>query len=167
MPSQIDFGFQLGPCTEWGAFERRLVMSGVMAYLLEPSDEARRAGIRRVLMAGEIAKLESETRSGAQTDQMVVEIKADLAREVKAIATRRSSTTYRRALAFDFDEEKPGRRSGEAIRAILTTGLIVKVMHEAAKGSEKRAVVRRRPGWDAANAKSEAGHETEKGAAAH
>jgi hypothetical protein len=108
----------------------------VLTYLLEPSDAKRRVRTRNVLLAAELKKLAGESRERTETTQTLSAITTDLIADLPSIAKRLSSRNYLKTLACDLDETK-GKRGANA-RGIVSVGLVVKIVHEAArKGTEQ------------------------------
>ncbi len=136
----IEFGVPLGPASGWGSFERRIAMIGVMSYLLEPKEEARRIGIRRALGAAELNKLARAVGVQPHRARHLAAIRSDAIAEISSIAKRRSAISYRKSLSFDLNEELPNRKSGADIPGILTAGLIVKLASQAARQGEEQRI---------------------------
>ncbi len=131
--AQLEFDYALGPAAGWGDFERRTASIGVLSYLLEPRDAKRRRRIRNGLLAADLEKLTGESRGRTETAQALAAITAGL--DLPSLAKTLSSKSYLKALAFDLD--KKGKR-GTVARGIVSVGLIVKIMHDAAgQGTEQ------------------------------
>jgi hypothetical protein len=135
VPEILEVGYEVGAASNWTRFERRLVMSAVMAYLLEPKRLKRRHRIRLVLLAEQLSALEGLASRVPARKRLLEKINSDLAAAISTLAKSRSAWGYKSDLILDLTQEKLKDQRDSRLRDLFGTGMTVRMMYDAsAKG---------------------------------
>ena len=134
--AQMDVGYALGAAAKWGDFERHVASLTVLSCLREPRDPERQKRMQKVLLEAGLRKLSDDSRKRVETTQSLAAITATVIDDLPSIAKALSRKSYLKTLAFDLDAKD--KKRGIHARGIVSVGLIVKIVHEAAcKGIEQ------------------------------
>lgn len=109
--------------SRWSSTDRDHAYAEYVAALLKPNSARGRNRVRLTILAAHSKHLQEMSpilKDQSQSDQSWAQTL------IRTLASASSHATYRRRLYFDLDSEVPW--AGQAVRPILTTGLLVKVL---------------------------------------
>ena len=112
--AEIDFGLPLGPVAEWSSFEREIATCAAIAYLVEPHNEIRRAGIRAEMLGNYFLRLERrQASSKSKKRRLRIEMLREsfLEPQWRLLIPRAAPSGHVAAISFDLNNPEKKARS--------------------------------------------------------
>jgi hypothetical protein len=122
--AELDFGLPLGPVAEWSSFDREIATCAAIAYLVEPHNEIRRAGIRAEMLGNYFLRLERrQASSKSKKRRLRIEmLESFLEQQWRLLIPRAPPSSHVAAISFDLNNPEKKARSDKTSRAFLSRG---------------------------------------------